>query len=92
MTPFELLLASLAGWRLAYAITAEACPFNVCQWVRQKFPLGGLMTCIKCATFWTALLMLVLLHIPPLEYVVYVFAISGGQIMLAAYTGAGRLS
>lgn len=91
MTPFELLIASLAAWRVAYAMTAEACPFNVCLWLRKRFPLGGLTTCIKCATFWTALVMLAMLHIHPLEYVVYVFAVSGAEIMLAAYTGAGRL-
>lgn len=92
MSLLELLILALATWRLAYAVTKEKCPFSICVWVRQHFPLGGLTTCISCASFWTAALMLALFNIHPLEYIVYVTAISGGALMLANYTGVQNAS
>lgn len=90
MTPLYLLGACLVCWRVAYALTKESCPFKVCAWIRQHFPLGGLTTCFQCASFWTAGAALLPLQLDPVAFVFWTFAISGGAIMLGAYTGATR--
>lgn len=89
MQPLDLLLITLAAWRLAYLITREDAPYKLAARFRARFPLGGLTSCIKCASIWTAAGMLALWH-TPLQAGVVVLAISGGALMLASYTGAGH--
>jgi hypothetical protein len=89
MSPLDLLILCLATWRLAYFVTKEGGPFSLAARLREKTTLGGLLTCVKCASMWTALLMLVLWQ-TPLVPLVWVFAISGGALMLESYTGAGH--
>ena len=92
MTPFDFLLACLFCWRLAYLVTKEDAPFALMRRIRERTTLGGLLTCIKCATFWTAALGVFALPHPPEFglYLVYVLAVSGGALMLASYTGAAH--
>jgi hypothetical protein len=89
VTPFDLLILSLATWRLAFFITKEDGPFHLAAKLRQRFPLGGLTNCIKCASFWCAAL-LMLLTLTALKPLVLALAISGGALMLASYTGANH--
>lgn len=90
MSLLELLILALAAWRLAYLITAESGPFNLVGHFRSRFPLGGLTTCLKCASVWTAALVY-LLGMTPLYPLVWVLAISGAALMLAAYSGVQHL-
>lgn len=85
----DLLILACATWRLAYFVARESGPFGSAKFIRERLPLGGLTTCIKCASFWTALLMLVL-YVSPLRVIVLVFAVSGAALMIASYTGANH--
>lgn len=89
LSPLDLLLLTLATWRAAYLVTKESGPFHLAAAFRSRFPLGGLTTCLKCASVWAAALML-LLWLTPLQPVVYVASISGAAIMLGNYTGSSQ--
>lgn len=89
LTALDLIILAAAVWRLAYAVSKERGPFAVFTTLRERYPLGGLTTCVKCVSWWAALLMLVL-YATPLRPVVVVFALSGLALMLASYTGAGH--
>ncbi len=89
MNWLDLLILSLASWRLANFIVKEAGPFNLSASFRNKFPLGGLTNCLYCALFWVGALMYIL-WLTPLASIVTIFAISGGALMLATYTGVHR--
>ncbi len=91
LTALDIALIACAVWRLSYAITKEKGPFAVFTKLRERLPLGGLTTCIKCAGWWAALLM-VILYVTPLRVVVVVFGVSGLALMLASYTGAGGVN
>jgi hypothetical protein len=86
LTALDYAVLALACWRLAFAITKERGPFAVFATLRERWPLGGLTTCQRCASFWTALLMLAL-YLTPLRAVVVVLAVSGLALMAASYTG-----
>lgn len=92
MNPLDVLIAALMCWRLAYLVTREDAPFALMRRIRERTTLGGLLTCIKCATLWTAALAVFLLPHPAdiIGYGVYVVAVSGAALMLASYTGAGH--
>lgn len=85
----NLLILSLASWRLAYLATREDAPFKLAVRFRTRYPLGGLTTCLYCAGMWTAALMYIL-WLTPLAPIVTIFAIAGGALMLATYTGVNR--
>lgn len=89
LTALDIAVLALATWRLSYAITKEKGPFAVFATLRERLPLGGLTTCLKCASFWIAFVLLVL-YATPLRVVVIVFALSGLALMLGAYTGASH--
>lgn len=88
-SPLDLLVLILAAWRTAHLLVSEDAPFRLMARVRARTTLGGLLTCIKCASVWTAALMLVL-WFTPLVPLVWVAAISGGALMLASYTGVNH--
>jgi hypothetical protein len=90
MQPFDLLVLVLATWRLAYLITKEDGPFKLAVRFRERFPLGGLTTCIFCASVWTAIVCYMLL-LTPLAPIVYMAAASGGAMMLWRYTGGDHI-
>lgn len=83
----DLLVIALATWRLAFLMAAEKAPFQLMSKLRQRIPLGGLLTCLYCSSWWAALVMLVL-WFTPLQVVVWVFAISAAGLMLGSYSGA----
>lgn len=88
MQPLDLIILSLATWRLAFFVAHESGPFAVMARIRTKNDLGGLLTCIKCVSIWAALLLLVA-YSSPLVPLVWVLAVSGLSLMLSSYTGAG---
>lgn len=85
----DLLVIVLAAWRLAYLAVREDAPFRLMARFRARTTLGGMLTCIYCSSVWTAALTLLLWHWG-MHIVVLIFAISGGALMLAAFTGVNR--
>ena len=83
----ELLIAGLASWRLARMVVQENGPFRVFARLRGALPLGGLLDCMKCASFWTAAFCLLAIHVSALDWLVYALAINGAGLMLAAFSG-----
>jgi hypothetical protein len=95
LNPFDLLIIVLAAFRLAWFITRESGPYDIAANLRKATTLGGLLDCWKCASFWTAALMLFLWYLPApagdvTRAVVLVFAVSGGAIVIAYYSGANH--
>lgn len=90
MSLLDLLILGLAAWRLAHLITSESGPFNLAGRFRSRFPLGGLTTCLKCASVWTAAIVF-LLGMTPLYPLVWVLAISAASLMLASFSGVQHL-
>lgn len=86
LSPLDALILMLATWRMAHLLVNEDAPFRVMARLRERTTLGGLLTCIKCASVWMAALMLAL-WFTPLVWLVWIAAISGGALMLASYTG-----
>lgn len=88
MNLLDLLLLSLATWRLAYLITKESGPFDLVKKFRERLPLGGLTSCIYCASIWAAVgVYLVFLIFPP---AIWIIAASGGAMLMWRYTGSDR--
>lgn len=88
MTLPDLLVLALAAWRLAYLLVREDAPWRVFARLRTRFPLGGLLDCVYCASIWTAAGMMLLWNIGGVGQVfVVVLAISGAGLMLATFSG-----
>lgn len=90
LQPLDLLILALATWRLAYLAVKESAPFNLMGRFRAWTTLGGMLTCIYCASIWAGLLMFVLYQFPLLHPIVWVFAVSGAGLMLGSYSGASH--
>ena len=82
----DLVLLALATWYVAEVVTHQDGPFGVFDWLRRRFPLGGLTSCIVCASFWAALVLFVV-HWRIAPVVTWVFAAAGLALMLRSYTG-----
>lgn len=89
MQLLDLIILALAAWRLAYFVTREQGPWRIAERFRNKFALGGLSTCLYCASFWTSILVL-LLSFTPLHIVNLILAIGAAGLMLASYTGVNH--
>lgn len=85
-TLLDLLTLALATWYAAEAITHQSGPFGVFVWVREHLPLGGLTSCIICASFWVALVLAVV-HWCIAPVGTYVLAAAGLALMLRSYSG-----
>lgn len=90
MNLLEFLILATATYRTAYLLTNEDGPFLLALKFRQATTLGGLLTCLKCASVWCALFMWLLWQ-TPLQPVVIVFAVSGAALMLTSYSGVNHL-
>lgn len=96
LSPLDLIIIIMAAFRLAWFVTRESGPFGIAAKLRSITTLGGLLNCWKCASFWTAALMLALWLLPSADLqsygrgVVVWFAVSGGAILIAYYTGANH--
>jgi hypothetical protein len=86
----DLLILSLATWRLAYMLAKENGPYNILTRLRARFVLGGLTACLYCLSLWVAAL-LYGLSLTPLEPVVWILAASGGALLLHRHTGADHV-
>lgn len=90
LTIADFLVISIACYRAAHLLVKEDAPFRLMARLRQRTTLGGMLECIWCASFWCALIMLLLWH-TSLQSLVWLFAVSGAALMLSAYTGANHL-
>lgn len=84
MQPLDLLLLSLAAWRVAYFIVREDGPGRAMGRIRAR--LGGATACMYCASVYAAATAYVLYLAAP--WVMWVIAVSGGAMMLHRYTGS----
>lgn len=89
MSWLDYVIIALATWRLAYFIAREDGPWLIAQRIRARFPLGGLTSCLYCASFWTGALAFGL-WLTPLQPIVVILALSGAALMLASYTGVNH--
>ena len=91
MSAADFLLCAVATWRLAYLLVNEDGPWQVVARFRARTTLGGLLTCVYCATLWTAVGMLVLWGWGGVARAfVAVLALSGAGLMLASFSGTDR--
>lgn len=87
---FDMLIASLAAWRIAYMLKYEGGPWDVFIRIRDWFGnsvLGKAMDCIPCSSIWLAA---ALFLIPGIDYLVIVLAISSMVIIVEAIHGMLR--
>lgn len=94
LDPLAFVVIILATWRLAYLVTSEDAPFKLALRFRTAYPLGGLTSCLKCASIWTALLCLVLWQYAGVVggWMVMIAAVSGAALMASSYTGVNHVA
>lgn len=74
MTPWLFILATLAAYRVSYAITREEGPIGVFAFMRghidpnQRTWLGRGLNCVLCISFWVTLIIALLLSASVLEW------------------------
>ena len=90
MTHVDILILALATLRVSYLAVKEDAPFKLMKRFRERHPDWGVFHCQYCASVWVAVIMLAMWHIPYLNVIVYIFAISGLCLMLASYSGANH--
>lgn len=90
MEALDLIIITLATWRMAYLLVREDAPFKVMARIRQRTTLGGLLDCIYCSSIWTSLFCFAL-YVTPLQPLIVVFALSGGAMLMHRYTGGNSL-
>lgn len=86
MTILNLLILSLATWRLAYMLVREDGPMKWIARFRARFSFLKVFQCVHCMSIYCAFV-LWLLTFTPLWWVVWLLAISGLALMLHRYTG-----
>lgn len=88
LTWFDFVLLFCASYSLAEMISREKGPWDIFTKLRERLPLGGLTSCVKCTVRWIAIgLFIVHLFTPVLSWVL---AISGAALLIRSYTGAAH--
>ncbi len=87
LDPFSFLVLALACWRVSFLLTKEHGPFHIMSRLRERTTLGGLLSCLFCASVWVAFLCLVLWYNTIGQVVMTVFALSGAAMLAHRYTG-----
>ena len=98
MTPLVFIIASLAIWRLSYAIVKENGPLMVFARLRARLAAsqkrsGGLfdlISCIYCVSFWIGLVGALIVSNNVFEWVGYGLAFSAVAVLVERVTN-GRL-
>lgn len=88
MSPLDFLIIFTATWRMAYFVAKESGPFQFMDTIRKWNDLGGLLTCVYCASVWTAALMIFLWQFEHLRVIVQVAGASGAAMLTHKYVGA----
>ena len=89
VSALDLLIVTLACWRMAHLLVRESGPFAVMERLRRLTTLGGMLNCIACASVWTGLLAWALWTAGGEigRGVVLVAAVSAGALMVASWSG-----
>lgn len=82
----DAVAIGLATFYLAFVLTRTHGPFNAFKIARERWPLGGLTTCMYCMCVWAGILAYVLLIVAPPA--LYVIAAAGASAGLYRWTGA----
>ena len=90
MQPLDLLIISLATFYCAYAVSSSTGPWSVFVWLRNRFKLGGLTSCLVCLSPWIAALFYVIQQTSA-AWIVSIFAIAGASVLVWRYTGANNV-
>lgn len=85
----DLLLAALAAYYIAFAVTKTHGLFHVFTRLRELDP-SGLTACIYCLLVWAALACYLALT-SPLYPLVVVLALAGAGVLAHRYTGGNHL-
>ena len=96
MTPLAFIVASLAIWRLSYAIVKENGPLMVFARLRARLAAsqkrsGGLfdlISCIYCVSFWIGLVGSLIVSNNVFEWVGYGLAFSAVAVLIERLTNA----
>lgn len=96
MTPLVFIIASLAIWRLSYAIVKENGPLMVFARLRARLAAsqkrsGGLfdlISCIYCVSFWIGLVGSLIVSNNVFEWVGYGLAFSAVAVLIERLTNA----
>lgn len=86
MNTIDAIALGLATFYLAFVVARTHGPFDVFKTIRDRWPVGGLTTCMYCLSVWAALLMWELLQVWPPG--VYIIAAAGASAGLYRWTGA----
>ena len=81
----RFVLAVFATWRVTHLLANEDGPgdvvFHLRRWVGDS-PLGGLMDCFHCLSFWVAIPAAVFVTTRPVAWAVSWLALSGAACLL----------
>jgi len=85
LSAVDAIALGLATFYLAFVLTRTHGPFSVFKTIRERWPLGGLTTCMYCMCIWAAICMWVTLQV--WSPGVYIIASAGASAGLYRYTG-----
>jgi len=86
LNPLDLLVLSLATWRLTSLVVQDNGPWRIFARLRARTTLGGVLECVWCCSVWVAAGLLALhLFFWPLTWLL---AISAGAILYDRFTSA----
>ena len=81
----RFVLAALATWRVTHLLANEDGPADIVFRLRRRLgdsPIGGLMDCFKCLSFWVAIPATFFLTTRPVLWAVSWVALSGAACLL----------
>lgn len=81
----RFVLAALATWRITHLLANEDGPADIVFRLRRRLgdsPIGGLMDCFHCLSFWVALPAAVFVTTLPVVAAVSWLALSGAACLL----------
>lgn len=90
MTPFALIVAALAAYRITRLLIDDEVIERPRNWVLDRFPLwlDNLFTCYWCIGFWVSVLVLAFAwNVPASSWVLAPFAISAVVGLIAERNG-----
>ena len=83
--PVRFVLAALATWRVTHLLGCEDGPADIVFRLRRRLgdsPIGGLMDCFNCLSFWVAVPAAFFVTTGPAPWAVSWVALSGAACLL----------
>lgn len=90
MQPLNFLILILATFYIAHAMTSTHGPAGLFTRLRERYPAGGLTTCLVCLSPWAAGVLWVML-LTPADILVWLLAAAGASVLLYRYTGGAHV-